>query len=46
MNRIRVECFSGYRADERPLRFFLGDRPHEIVEENLLEIAEIAGSKA
>ena len=22
--RIRVECYSGYKADERPLRFFWG----------------------
>jgi hypothetical protein len=23
---IRVECYSGFKADERPLRFQLGDR--------------------
>ena len=23
---IRVECYSGYKADERPLRFCLGER--------------------
>ncbi len=28
MSRIRVECYAGYRADERPLRFFLGDRTY------------------
>jgi hypothetical protein len=26
MTEIRVECYSGYRADQRPLRFELGDR--------------------
>lgn len=30
--RIRVECYSGYKADERPLRFFLGDRCLEVKE--------------
>ncbi|HEV2287592.1 MAG TPA: hypothetical protein VGR81_01420 [Candidatus Acidoferrales bacterium] len=25
MQRTRVECYSGYRADERPLRFCIGD---------------------
>ena len=25
MNEIRVECYSGHRADERPLRFFAGN---------------------
>ncbi len=30
--RIRVECYSGYKADERPLRFFLGDRCFEVKE--------------
>ena len=29
---IRVECYAGYRADESPLRFFLGDRKIETVE--------------
>jgi len=28
--RIRVECYSGYKADERPLRFYLGERLYEI----------------
>jgi hypothetical protein len=23
---VRVECYSGYKADERPIRFYLGDR--------------------
>lgn len=25
MNEIRVECYSGYRADERPMRFAIRD---------------------
>jgi hypothetical protein len=29
--RLRVECHAGHRADERPLRFFLGDRPVEVI---------------
>lgn len=24
--KLRVECYSGTKADERPLRFYLGDR--------------------
>lgn len=24
--KLRVECYSGAKADERPLRFYLGDR--------------------
>lgn len=31
---IRVECYSGAKADERPVRFHLGERLH-IVEELL-----------
>lgn len=30
--RVRVECYAGHRAEETPLRFFLGDRPIEAVE--------------
>lgn len=30
MSEIRVECHSGYRADERPLRFVLGGRQFEV----------------
>lgn len=30
MNRVKVECYSGYRADERPLRFVLGERTYGI----------------
>lgn len=25
--RIKVECYSGYKGNERPVRFILGDRP-------------------
>lgn len=31
MREIRVECYAGYRADERPVRFFRGDQTLEIV---------------
>jgi len=30
--RIRVECYSGYKADERPLRFYIGEARYEIEE--------------
>jgi hypothetical protein len=29
---IEVECYAGYRADERPLRFRMGERVYEVVE--------------
>ena len=29
---IRVACYAGYRADESPVRFFLGKRKIEIAE--------------
>ena len=32
MSNIRVECYAGYRADERPLRFELRGRLYEIAE--------------
>ena len=32
MNDIRVECYSGHRADERPVRFVLRGRRFEIDE--------------
>ncbi|MEA3274208.1 MAG: hypothetical protein U9Q81_02710 [Pseudomonadota bacterium] len=32
---VRVECYAGYRAEETPRRFFLGDRALEVV--NLLD---------
>jgi hypothetical protein len=31
MSEVRVECYSGYRADERPLRFTLGSQSLEII---------------
>lgn len=30
MNEIRVECYSGQRADERPLRFFAGANTYAV----------------
>jgi hypothetical protein len=30
MHEIRVECYAGYRADERPQRFVLAGRNFEI----------------
>jgi hypothetical protein len=30
--KIRVECYSGFKADERPLRFFLGERGYQVLE--------------
>lgn len=30
MNEIRVECYAGYRADERPQRFVLAGRVFEV----------------
>lgn len=32
MNDIRVECHSGYRADEKPLRFAIRDRSFDVRE--------------
>lgn len=29
---LRVECYSGYRGEETPRRFFIGDRRLEVVE--------------
>ncbi len=29
---IHVECYSGYKADERPVAFTLGERRREIAE--------------
>lgn len=28
--KIKVECYSGYKGNERPTRFFMGDRAVEI----------------
>jgi hypothetical protein len=30
--KLRVECYSGYKADERPVRFYLGNRKLEVTE--------------
>ena len=32
MNELRVECYSGYRADERPIRFALRGHTFEVTE--------------
>ena len=32
MAEIRVQCYAGYRADERPLRFVLAGREFEVEE--------------
>lgn len=29
---IRVECYAGYRGEETPRRFFIGDRVIEIID--------------
>jgi hypothetical protein len=29
---LRVECYSGYKADERPVRFRLGERDYLVKE--------------
>jgi hypothetical protein len=31
MREVRVECYSGHRADERPVRFTLGSQPLEVL---------------
>lgn len=30
--QVKVECYSGYKADERPLCFYLGARRHQVKE--------------
>ena len=30
--KLRVECYSGRKADERPVRFFLGERGYFVEE--------------
>ncbi len=32
MSNIRVECYAGFRADQRPLRFVLCGRTFEVTE--------------
>ena len=34
MNEVQVECYAGYRADQRPLRFTLGQRVYRVEEVN------------
>ena len=29
---VRVECYSGFKADERPVRLWLGERVLDVVE--------------
>jgi len=29
---VQVECYSGYKAEERPVRFHLGDQDHMVEE--------------
>ncbi len=31
MNEIKVETYSGYKADQRPLRFILGNRRYQVL---------------
>ena len=30
MNKVRVECYAGYRGQQRPVRFTLGEHVHEV----------------
>ncbi|MCH8055487.1 MAG: hypothetical protein IH857_04955 [Deltaproteobacteria bacterium] len=30
--RIKVDCYSGYKGNERPMRFFLGNRSIQVEE--------------
>jgi len=32
MSGIKVECYSGYKSEERPVRFTLGEQVLEVVE--------------
>jgi hypothetical protein len=32
VSRVIVECYAGYKADERPVRFHLGSREYEVSE--------------
>jgi hypothetical protein len=32
MSEVKVECYAGYRADQRPIRFTLGGRILEVRE--------------
>jgi hypothetical protein len=30
--RIRVECYSGAKADERPIKFYIKEKPYQVKE--------------
>ncbi len=30
--KVRVECYSGYKANERPVRFYIGERQLAVIE--------------
>jgi len=30
--KVRVECYSGYKADERPVRFWLDEHAYQVEE--------------
>jgi hypothetical protein len=32
VKRVEVECYAGYRADERPMRLKMGDQTLDVVE--------------
>ncbi len=32
MAQVKVECYAGYKGDERPVRFALGGREYDVVE--------------
>ncbi len=32
MTGVRVECYAGYRGEETPRRFYLGDKIEDVVE--------------
>ena len=42
MNAIKVECYAGYKGDQRPVRFFLNDRVLEVMDILRTEKAPIA----
>jgi hypothetical protein len=32
MTEVRVECYAGYRGDQRPVRFMLGEQTYQVRE--------------
>jgi hypothetical protein len=32
MTKVRVECYAGYRGDQRPVRFMLGEQGYQVRE--------------